>query len=177
MIVKYLHWLGIAACITLVVSCFLPWVHYADINQNFTGFYSYQNQYGKPGKFLVFFSTVVLILTILPKLQVKSRYLIIFFSSVILVLFLLGKIQWLPALIYFVIAIVLLYIPDIWAKWINLFIAALTLAYAIKTFILFSSCYNNYCPQKLFSLYLMVFCTVVMLLAAVFPKLKIKTER
>ncbi len=49
MVLKVLHGLGLAACIALVVSCFLPWGHYADINQDFTGFYSYQNQYGKPG--------------------------------------------------------------------------------------------------------------------------------
>ena len=107
MIVKYLHWLGIAACITLIITCFLPWVYYADINQNFTGFYSYQNQYGKPGKLLVVLGSVILIFMLLPR---------------------------------------------VWAKRANLFICALVVAYAIKTYILFSSCYNNYCPQKLFSL-------------------------
>ena len=131
MFVKYLHWLGIAACLTLIVSCFLPWTYHADLNQSFTGFYSYDNHYGKPGKFLVFFGTIVLVLMILPK---------------------------------------------VWAKRTNLFICAFTTAYAIKTFILFGSCYNNYCPQKLFSLYLMVACTVVMLIAAGFPDAKI-TDR
>ena len=130
MIVKWLHWLGIAACITLIISCFLPWVHYADINQNFTGFYSYQNQYGKPGKLLVVLGTVILIFMLLPR---------------------------------------------VWAKRANLFICALVVAYAIKTYILFSSCYNNYCPQKLPSLYLMVFCTLLMLVAAALPKMKIES--
>ena len=129
MIVKYLHWLGIMACITLMASCFLPWVYYGDINQTFTGFYSYQNQYGRPGKLLVSLGAVVMIFMLLPKT---------------------------------------------WAKRANLFICALLVAYAVKTYILFSSCYNNYCPQKLFSLYLMLFSTVIMLLASVFPKLKFK---
>ncbi len=127
MIVKYLRWLGIIACIALIVSCFLPWVYYADINQNFTGFYSYQNQYGKPGKFLVTLGTVALVFMLLPK---------------------------------------------VWAKRANLFICALLLAYAVKTYILFSSCYNNYCPQKLFVLYLMLGSAAIMLVAAVFPKLR-----
>ena len=131
MFVKVLHWIGIAACVILIVSCFLPWVYYADINQTFNGFYSFQNQYGKPGKFLVLMATVAGIFILLPK---------------------------------------------VWAKRANLFICALTLAYAIKTFILYSSCYNNYCPQKLFSLYLMVACTVIMLLASVFPKLKLTAK-
>ena len=138
MITKYLHWLGIIACITLIISCFLPWVYYADphiINESertFTGFYSFNNEYGKPGKFLVFFGAITLTFMLLPK---------------------------------------------VWAKRANLFICALTLAYAIKTFILFSSCYNNYCPQKLFSLYLMVGCTVIMLIASGFPNLKLTDKK
>ncbi len=132
MFVKYLHWLGMAACLTLMVSCFLPWTYHADLNQSFTGFYSYDNHYGKPGKFLIFFGTVVLVLMILPK---------------------------------------------VWAKRTNLFVCAFTAAYAVKTFILFASCYNNYCPQKLFSLYLMVACAVVMLVASVFPNAKIAAKK
>jgi hypothetical protein len=128
MFVKYLHWIGIAACVTLIVSCFLPWVHYADINQNFTGFYSFQNEYGKPGKFLSFFGALSLVLMLL---------------------------------------------PTVWAKRTNLFITAFNVAYAVKTFILFGSCYNNYCPQKLPGLYLMVGCAVVMLIASGFPNVKL----
>ena len=131
MILKYLNWIGIAACIMLIISCFLPWVHYADINQNFTGFYSYQNQYGKPGRLFLVLGTLILIFMLLPK---------------------------------------------VWAKRANHFVSALVVAYAVKSYILFSSCYNNYCPQKLFGIYLMVFCTVLMLLAAAFPKLSINTE-
>ena len=110
----------------------MPWTYHADLNQSFTGFYSYDNHYGKPGKFLIFFAITVLLLTILPK---------------------------------------------VWAKRTNLFICAFTLAYAIKTFILFGSCYNNYCPQKLFSLYLMLGCTVVMLIASGFPNAKIADKK
>lgn len=132
MLVKYLHRIGIAACLMLIISCFLPWVYYADLNQTFSGFYSYQNEYGKPGKFLVFFGVLILTFMLLPK---------------------------------------------VWAKRANLFICAITLAYAIKTFILFGSCYNNYCPQKLFSLYLVVGCTVIMLIASGFPDMKLNDHK
>jgi len=132
MLVKYLHWLGLAACITLIISCFLPWGYYADLNQHFTGFYSYNNQYGKPGKFLTIFAVLMFIFMLLPK---------------------------------------------VWAKRTNLFLGAFTLAYAFKTFILFASCYNNYCPQKQPPLYLMVACTVVMLIASVFPYLKLADKK
>jgi len=132
MLVKYLYWLGIAACITLMVSCFLPWSFHADLNQSFTGFYSYDNHYGKPGKVLIFFGLIILLFLKLTKL---------------------------------------------WAKRANLFIASFTIAYAIKTFILFGSCYNNYCPQKLFGLYLMLGSTVLILIAAIFPYAKIPAKK
>ena len=129
MMLKYLHWLGIAACITLIVSCFLPWVYYADINQTFTGFYSYQNQYGRPGKLLVILGLTTLVCILLPKL---------------------------------------------WAKRANLFFSAMLLAYAIKTFILFTSCYNAYCPEKRTGIWLILFLPTLILAAAIFPKLKLK---
>ena len=132
MFVRYLHWIGLAACITLIVSCFLPWVYYADLNQSFTGFYSYKNEYGKPGKFLMIFAAISFLFMLLPK---------------------------------------------VWAKRANLLITPLTLAYAIKSFILFGSCYNNYCPEKLFGLYLMLACAVVMLVAAVFPNVRVAEKK
>jgi hypothetical protein len=132
MFVKYLHWLGIVACLTLIISCFLPWTYHADLNQSFTGFYSYDNHYGKPGKFLILFGVIILVFMILPK---------------------------------------------VWAKRANLFVSAFTVAYAIKTFILFGSCYNNYCPQKLLGLYLMVGSAAVILIASGFPNLKITEKK
>lgn len=132
MFVRVLHWLGIVACLLLIASCFLSWTYHADLNQSFTGFYSYKNEYGKPGKFLLFFGAITLLFMVLPK---------------------------------------------VWAKRANLLICALTMAYAIKTFILFGSCYNNYCPQKMFGLYLMLGCTVVMLVAAVFPNVRIAEKK
>jgi hypothetical protein len=68
---------------------------------------------------------------------------------------------------------VLMLLPTVWAKRTNLFITAFNVAYAVKTFILFGSCYNNYCPQKLPGLYLMVGCAVVMLIASGFPNVKL----
>lgn len=129
--VKILHWLGIAACIALIVSCFMPWAYFADLNQTFNGFYSYQNEYGKPGKFLVGMGTIALVFILLPK---------------------------------------------VWAKRANLFVCSLLLAYAIKTYILYGSCYNNYCPEKLFWVYIMLFMPFIILMAAVFPNVKMGEE-
>jgi hypothetical protein len=126
--------MGITACIVLAISCFMPWAYYADSNipnetgRTFTGFFSYQYKYGKPGKFLVFFAAVILLFMILPK---------------------------------------------VWAKRINLFLSAFTLAYAIKTYILFTSCYNAYCPEKRAGIFIMLASTVIILAASIFPNMNI----
>ncbi len=135
MTLKFLHWLGIIACVSLVISCWLPWTYYADAHilneadRTFTGFYSYQNNYGKPGKMLVLTATFSLILILLPK---------------------------------------------IWAKRTNLFVCALGVGYAVKTYILFVSCYNAYCPEKKIGIYLMLIATIAMLTSSVFPSLALK---
>jgi len=135
MVPKILHWIGLTACIILIVSCFMPWAYYADANitdeahRTFTGFYSYGNNYGRPGKMLVAIGVVVFTLMLLPK---------------------------------------------IWAKRTNLFVCALGVGYAVKTYILFVSCYNAYCPEKKAGIFLMLIASVVMLVSSAFPHLTLK---
>jgi hypothetical protein len=124
---KIIYWAGITACMVLIISCFIPWTYHADVNKAFTGFFSEQNQYGKPGKFLITFG---------------------------------------------VISMLLIIIPQLWAKRVNLFLTAFTVAYAIKTYILYTSCYNAYCPDKKMGIFIMLFSTLVILLAAVLPNMK-----
>jgi len=128
MISKLIYWAGVAACIILIISCFVPWTYHADVGKTFNGFFSEQNQYGKPGKMLVFFGLIILVFMLLPR---------------------------------------------VWAKRANLFLTAFLLAYAIKTYILFTSCYNAYCPEKKAGIFIMLFCTLIMLIASVFPNMKI----
>jgi len=132
MFLKILQKAGIIACIILLLSCFMPWAFYADIHETFTGFYSFQNQYGKPGKFL---SVMALI------------------------------------------AFALMMLPKIWAKRTNLFVCALAVGYAIKTYILFTSCYNAYCPEKKAGIFIMLLSTIIMLISSAFPDLKINKQK
>jgi len=131
MALKILYWLGIVACVTLIISCFMGWTYYGPEKGEFSGFYSFENYYGKPGKYLVGAGTIALLLMLLPR---------------------------------------------VWAKRTNLFICALTMGYAIKTYILYTGCYFAYCPEKRLGIYLMVASTIVMLVASVFPELKIKQK-
>jgi peptidoglycan/LPS O-acetylase OafA/YrhL len=71
-------------------------------------------------------------------------------------------------------AIILFLIPKIWAKRVNIFIGAITIAFAVKCFILFSACYKGTCPEKKTGLFLVVLASALMTLAAVFPDTKLK---
>ncbi len=123
--------MAIAACLLLMVSCFLPWAYYSDIHQTFTGFYSYKNVYGKPGKVFLFIGVLSLVFHIVPK---------------------------------------------IWAKRANLFLGALGIGYAIKTAVLFTSCYNTICPEKKPGIYLMMLSITAMMVAATLPQMKLKQQ-
>ena len=129
---KYSLLIGVIACLTLSIACFMPWTYYSDINKTFTGFFSENNIYGKPGKLLFIFAMLSCLLIILPK---------------------------------------------IWAKRIHLFVSALFTGYAIKSYILFSSCYNTFCPVKKYGIYLMMISCFLILIVAIFPDMKISRER
>ncbi|MBS1512300.1 MAG: hypothetical protein JST86_15730 [Bacteroidetes bacterium] len=130
-----LTWLGVAACILLMIACFMPWAYFADSNipseaeRTFTGFYSFKNNYGRPGYYLEGVA---------------------------------------------IISLVLLVVRSTTAKMVNLFLAAFTFAYAIKTYTLFISCYNAYCPEKKPGIFLMLAATLLILIASVFQKTKVK---
>jgi len=132
---KVAYRIGLLACFTLVIACFLPWTYYADVHipteaqRTFTGFTTFNNQYGKPG----------LLLTIVA-----------------------------------VISFVFMLLPKVWAKRTNLFIAALGLGYAIKTYILFTSCYNAYCPDKKIGIFIMMASVCIILIASAFPDIELK---
>ncbi len=125
---KYYKIIGLVSCALLIISCFMPWAYYADLNKTFNGFFSEKNNYGKPGKFFVFFA---------------------------------------------VASIALIYVDKVWAKRIQLFLSALNIGYLIKTYILFTSCYNTYCPEKRAGLYLLVASSVLIMIVSIFPDLKI----
>ncbi|MDX2047547.1 MAG: hypothetical protein SFU87_12225, partial [Chitinophagaceae bacterium] len=67
-------------------------------------------------------------------------------------------------------------IPRVWAKRTNLFVSAISFAYALKSFFIYASCYRGYCPEKKLGIWLMLTCSFVMMVMAVFPDLKIKKK-
>ena len=132
---KYYKIIGLLASLSLIGSCFLPWAYYPDLQKSFTGFFSEQNVYGRPGIAFTFFA---------------------------------------------VISIILLFINKIWAKRTLIFFAALNLGYLLKTYVIYTSCYKGYCPEKQYGIYFLIISSVVLLLISFFPDLKVsdneKTE-
>jgi hypothetical protein len=126
---KYYKFIGLSACVLLVISCFLPWTYYSDLNKSFTGFFSEQNIYGKPGKVFIFFA---------------------------------------------VCSAILIFLDKIWAKRALIFLAAINLAYLIKTYVLFTTCYSTVCPVKLWGLYLLMASCVLLVIVSIFPNLKLQ---
>jgi hypothetical protein len=120
----YSKWVALCAFLLLTMACFLPWTFHADIQKTFTGFYTENNIYGRPGKFLLIFGG---------------------FSA------------------FFA------FIPKLWLKRTALFLSGLNVAYGIKTFLMYGACYQGYCPEKKFGLFLMLICTFFLLAAAMFP--------
>jgi hypothetical protein len=67
--------------------------------------------------------------------------------------------------------------PKIWAKRTNVFIGAVTLAWAIKNYIIISSCYEGDCPVKKIGIYLQLLFAIIVLLMTFFPKIKLPVEK
>ncbi len=128
---KYYKVLGLLACAVVIISCFLPWTFYPDLNKSFTGFFSEENMYGKPGKVFIFLA---------------------------------------------VISAALILINRIWAKRVLLFVAAINIAYLIKSYVLFTTCYSALCPVKQYGLYLLMAGTTMLMIVSIFPDMKIQNE-
>lgn len=128
---KYGKWMGITACVLLIAVCFMPWTYHADIGKSFTGFFSENNAYGKPGKFVVFFC---------------------------------------------LLSLMLLLVGKVWAQRTLLFVAGTLVAYAIKTYILYSSCYNAYCPEKKAGIFLLIIFSILIFCSALFSDIRVKSQ-
>jgi hypothetical protein len=130
---KVMYYTGIAATVAMIITCFMPWVHYNSINETFTGYHVTKfvtgNYYGRAGIPITIMSSIILICMLLPKL---------------------------------------------WAKRINLFVAALLFAYCIRTYIIFTSALFEGEVEKKPGIYLVIVLSFLMLLGCLFPKGKTK---
>jgi hypothetical protein len=75
-----------------------------------------------------------------------------------------------------VISAILILLNKIWAKRTLIFLAAFNVGYLIRTYILYTSCYRAFCPEKQYGLYLLIVGCVLLLIVSFFPNLKLKDE-
>jgi hypothetical protein len=75
-----------------------------------------------------------------------------------------------------VVTITFFAIQRIWAKRWNVFICAIVLSYAIRSYIVFSGCYRGICPDKKAGLWIMLLSAILMMVMSLFPDMKLKEE-
>lgn len=61
-------------------------------------------------------------------------------------------------------------VPAVWAKRANLLVVAFNMAWTIRNFLILSLCRGGECPQRLAGMYLLLLASILMLVAALFPK-------
>lgn len=74
---RYMKWIGLAAGILLLVSCFLPWVTISFKNLTLTGTDTSGTAFGKPGYFHFVLVAVFIICTLVPRVWAKRLNLLI----------------------------------------------------------------------------------------------------
>jgi len=70
-----------------------------------------------------------------------------------------------------VIMVIMFTVPAVWAKRINVFLAALNLAWAFRNYLLVSSCMMGECPEKQPGLFVLVGLALVIQAMALLPKI------
>ena len=75
-----------------------------------------------------------------------------------------------------IIILILMLVPKIWAKRVNLLLAGLLFAYCIRTYILFTGSLFEGEVEKLAGIYLVMVFSFILLVSAVFPKIEEKAS-
>lgn len=127
-----MKWIGLAAAVLMIVSCFTPWVFIESRNITVSGIDSTGTNFGKPGYF-----------------HFLMTFLFLAFS----------------------------FIQRVWAKRINLLVTALNLGWAVRNFLIISACMGGDCPVKKSGLFGIVLASVIMLVAALFPDIKLPQDK
>jgi hypothetical protein len=128
---KYSNYIGALAAISLIASCFMPWVFIERGNISVSGFQTTGTGFGKPAIISVFVAAL---------------------------------------------ALPLFLIPRIWAKRMNLFVCAFSIAWTLRNYILVTGCHGGDCPVKEAGIYLLFISGSIMMLCALFPYMPMKQK-
>ena len=75
------------------------------------------------------------------------------------------------------LAIILFLIPRIWSRRTNLFLAAFAFSWALRNIIIYSRCEMGECPERRIGIWLTMIGSILVLLAAIFPDMKLKEKK
>ena len=81
-----------------------------------------------------------------------------------------------PGYFHFIMAaiyVVFILIPKVWTQRSNLLICAFNIGWAIRNFIIIPACQMGDCPEKRSGLYLTLIASILMLIASLFPDIKL----
>jgi len=124
-----MKWIGLAAAVLLIVSCFMPWVIIESRNITVSGMDAFD--YGKPGYIHFVLLTFFIVFTLVPRL---------------------------------------------WAKRMNLLVVAFNAAWMLRNFLVIGTCKAGECPERETGFYLMIIASLIMLVSALFPDIKMKND-
>ena len=68
---KWIKWAGIVSALLLIISCYMPWAYYPDLDEFFSGFYSQKGILGRPGVLITVLAAMNIILHIIPRIWAK----------------------------------------------------------------------------------------------------------
>ncbi len=74
-------------------------------------------------------------------------------------------------------ALFLFALPFTWAKRINVFFTAINLAWAIRNYIIVSTCFMGECPEKQWAIYLLPIFAAVVFLMSLLPPTPVDTMK
>jgi hypothetical protein len=69
------------------------------------------------------------------------------------------------------------FIPRVWAKRSNLLITGLNIAWGIRNYFLITACQMGDCPEKKSGIYLILLASLLMMVTALFPDMKLPEEK
>jgi len=73
--------------------------------------------------------------------------------------------------------LVLTLIPRIWAKRINILIAALNFAWTLRNYFVITTCLAGECPEKHSGIFLLILASLMILISSLFPDLNLPDEK
>src|SRR5690606_14871069 len=65
---KWIKWAGIVSALLLIISCYMPWAYYPDLDEFFSGFYSEKGILGRAGVLITVLAAMNIFLHIIPRI-------------------------------------------------------------------------------------------------------------